>query len=198
MHHLYIQINSDELALQKEREQLLSWCKKNKVEQYCWIEDNITVGRIPEKLILSLLSGVEKGDTVVVSEFSHLGRSLAMYLTVLSDLEAKEASVVSLDGRVLEPGSEFSSYVRNLRDIVAIEKSMKAFLSKNVLHARRQEGAVLGRPFGAKKKPEKIVLYGKTELLEKMRAEGVSCSAIARELGVSRGTVYNYIKDKNL
>ena len=44
MHHLYISIYNDAAALQQEREALVAWC----VEDYDFIEDNLTIGRIPQ------------------------------------------------------------------------------------------------------------------------------------------------------
>lgn len=196
MHHLYIQLYTNELALQKERERLEELCSNNDVQDYSWIEDNLAVGRIPKKKVLFLFSAIRQGDTVIVYELSRLGRSLSMYGIVLGDLNDRNVTIISLDGRTLTPGPEFDSCVVTLRDIVAIEKNIKAFRSKDIISGKRQEGAVLGRPFGAKKKPEKNVLYGKTEQLDKMLSEGVSTAFIAKELDVSRGTIYNYIMAK--
>ena len=48
MHHLYLSIYNDATALQKERETLVAWCVENGLKDYDFIEDNLTIGRIPQ------------------------------------------------------------------------------------------------------------------------------------------------------
>lgn len=97
----------------------MAWCVENGVKDYDFIEDNLTIGRIPEKRIKALLEPIKHGDT-------------------------------------------------------------------------------LGRPMGARRKLEKIVLYGKTEELERLHAQGLSPQRIADALHVSRGTVANYLQANGL
>lgn len=75
---------------------------------------------------------------------------------------------------------------------------MKAFRSIDVIHAMREDGTTIGRPMGAKKKPEKIILYGKTDQLIRLYNEGQTPANIAAQLGVSRGTIVNYIRANGL
>lgn len=176
----------------------MSWCVENGVAEYDFIEDNLTIGRIPDKRVRKLLNPIRQGDTIVVSEISRLGRSLGMLQIVMNHLRDNECNIITLDGRTMEPNRTMSLFVNHLNDIVEIERKIKAFRSSDVIYAKREEGASIGRPVGAKKKPEKNVLFGKTDQLISLHNEGLSSARIAAQLGVSRGTVANYLKDNGL
>ena len=198
MHHLYLSIYNDAAALQQERETLVAWCVENGVKDYDFIEDNLTIGRIPEKRIKALLEPIKHGDTVVASEMSRLGRSLSMFQTVMNHIWNIECTIITLEGRTMEPNRTMTLFVDALIDIVELERQMKGFRSKDVLHGMREDGVTLGRPMGARRKLEKIVLYGKTEELERLHAQGLSPQRIADALHVSRGTVANYLQANGL
>lgn len=198
MHHLYLSIHNNAAALQQERESLVAWCEENGVGEYAWIEEDLTMGRIPEKRIKALLEPIKHGDTVVASEISRLGRSLSMFQTVVNYLCDNECTIITLDGRVMEPNRTMVLFVNSLNEIVEIERRMKSFRSGEVIHSRRMMGASIGRPVGAKRRPEKNVLYGKTDELVRLYQKGDSVVNIASQIGVSRGTVANYLKDKGL
>lgn len=198
MHHLYISRLSESEAIQKERASLVQWCEDRGVTQYQFLEEDIRVSRIPEKLILKMLSPVAPGDTVVVAQLSRLGRSLSMLATVMVELYNREVSIVCLSGRSFTPGDEYDAFVGNLLDIVSIEKDIKNYRSCDLVSVKRSEGAAIGRPKGSRKSAEKNVLFGKYELLEKMLSDGVPAYKIADTLGVSRGTVGNYIHSRKL
>lgn len=194
MHHLYISIHNNAVALQKEREALVAWCVENGVSEYDFIEDNLTIGRIPDKRVRKLLNPIRQGDTIVVSEISRLGRSLGMLQIVMNRLRDNECTLVTLDGRIMEPNRTMSLFVNHLNDIVEIERKIKAFRSSDVIYAKREEGASIGRPLGAKKKPEKNVLFGKEDELLRLHSLGYKPRMIAEVIGVSRSTVANYLK----
>lgn len=198
MHHLYLSIQNNAAAIQQEREALVAWCEANGVGEYMWIEDRLTMGRITDRLIMRLIAGVQKGDTVVASDISRLGRSLSMLATVLTELYRREVNVITLEGRTLATGRTMAAFTDSLNEIVAIERNMRAYRSNEVVFVKRGEGLPIGRPKGAKKAAEKNVLYGKSDELERLRAQGLSLQRIADHLGVSKGTIANYLKTRQL
>lgn len=171
----------------------MAWCEENGVGEYRWIEDRLVMGRIPDKQVLKLIAGVQKGDTIVAADISRLGRSLSMLATIMTEVHRRGVSIITLSGRTMEPNRTMSLFVNALNDIVVIEKDIKAYRSNEVLYIKRGEGAPIGRPKGSRKRADKNVLYGKEDMLRQLRARGLSPAKIAAELGVSRGTVYNYL-----
>ena len=111
MHHLYLSIHANTAVLQQEREALVAWCEANGVKEYTWIEDDLTMGRIPEKAIRKLLRPIGNGDTVVVSEISRLGRSLSMFQSVMNHIQENECTLITLEGRTMEPNRTMTLFV---------------------------------------------------------------------------------------
>ncbi len=198
MHHLYLSLHNNATALQQERESLVAWCEANGVKDYDFIEDDLTIGRIPEKRIKALIEPINRGDTIVVSQMSRLGRSLLMFQMVMNHIRDNECTIITLDGRTMEPNRTMTLFVNALNDIVEIEHQMKACRTVDIVHAKRTEGIILGRPQGAKRRPEKTVLYGKEDQLRALAASGHIDKEIAQILGISIGTIIAYRKAHNI
>lgn len=198
MPHLYISLHADEAALEKERAKLVEWCEKNRMGHDCvWIEEGLTQGRVSVRQIRRLLEGLSGGDVLVVSSLPRLGRSLAMLTTVLEILCERGVTLITADDSHHFPPSEATlAMVESLRMAVDLEKTIKAQRSCEALFVSRGEGQRVGRPVGSKRSPQKHVLYGKYERLDALHAMGLSVSAIAHELGVSRGPVTEYLNSK--
>ena len=193
MHHLYISIVPDPEALQRERTGLVEWCRDNNVGRYAFLEENLE-GRVTGRQINKLLRPVGQGDTVVASSLSRLGRSLTMVTSMLESILSRGASITCLDtGAVITDDQEGRAFLDSLRFAADLSARIRSERSNEALFAGRQAGRSHGRPAGSRRRPEKNVLYGKTETLEQLRSEGLSISEIARRLDVSRGTVSNYL-----
>lgn len=200
MHHLYLSYQPSETSLRKEREALEGWCREEGVKDYEILEENLTSGRISQRQMTKLLSPVREGDTVVATSLSRLGRGINMLLSVLKILHGKGASIITIDdGRIFRPDEATASFIADMGVFTRLNVKIKAERSNESLDRAKADGKRFGRPVGRKKAPEKNVLYGKTQLLDQMVAEGLSKSEIARRLDVSRGTIVNYLGnvDKN-
>ena len=130
---------------------------------------------------------------LIVTELSRLGRSLLEVMSLLHRM-------MELDVRVLatkegyELGNTISAKVLAFAFSLSaeIERSMISSRTKEALARKRSEGVRLGRPRGSYSKHTK--LSGREEAIRELLSKQVSRSAIARILGVHRGTVSNYIK----
>jgi DNA invertase Pin-like site-specific DNA recombinase len=76
-----------------------------------------------------------------------------------------------------------------------IERDLISERTKQGLNAARAKGRLLGRPKGSISTSK---LTGKDELIKEELKYGVAKAAIARKFGVSRTTLVNYIKTRNL
>ena len=122
-----------------------------------------------------------------------------MLLSVLKMLHGKGVTIITVnDGRIFLPDEATASYISAMESFVALATGIKAERGNEALDKAKADGKQFGRPAGQKKAPEKNVLYGKTEQLEALRAQGLSPQKIAVRLGVSRGTVANYLKAQGL
>lgn len=169
------------------------------VQKYAVLEEKLTDGRISQRQLAKLLSPVLPGDTVVATSLSRLGRSINMLIGVMKILSRKGATIITTDdGKLYLPGKSTEEFIANMEATAGIITKIKAERSSEALKKAKADGKQFGRPLGSKKVPEKNVLYGKTDQLIRLYNEGLSPARIAEQIGVSRGTVANYIKAKGL
>lgn len=175
------------------------WCEKGGIKDYKILEEKLTSGRISHSQLAKLLEPVHSGDTVVATSLSRLGRSINMLISVMKILSLKGATIITTDdGKLYLPGKSTEDFITNLEITAGIIRKIKAERSTEALDRAKAAGKRFGRPAGQKKTAEKNVLYGKTDRLVSLYSEGLSPAKIALQLGVSRGTVANYIKAKGL
>jgi DNA invertase Pin-like site-specific DNA recombinase len=78
----YIRVSTDKQTVENQRFEIQRFCSKQKLEIGRWIEETISGTKSPEKRLLgSLLVEVKKGDLIICSELSRLGRSLFMIMS---------------------------------------------------------------------------------------------------------------------
>ena len=194
MNYGYIRVSSDKQTVENQRYEIEKYCEKHAIKIDGWIEETISGTRLYNKRQLGqLLKRVKKGDMIICSELSRLGRNLYMIMEILNICMRRECMVRTIkDGYTL--GDDIQSKV------LAFAFGLSAEIERNLISQRTKEalarlkaaGHTLGRPKGAKGKKHK--LDEKKQLVERMRKDGASISSIARKLNVSRGCIYNVLK----
>lgn len=194
MHHLFLSYQPSHTALSNEKRVLESWANGAEVE-YTILEERLVNKRVSEPAINKLFNNVVNGDVVVATSLTRMGRSIKMLLSVMETLYTKGVTIYTIDDdKTYAPDRDTKSFIASMRKFSQLVTDIKAERGNESLVPLKESGQKLGRPLGAKKSPEKNALYGKIERLEELIAEGKSLNSIAMELGVSRGTIFNYIK----
>lgn len=161
-----------------------------------WIEDNGVSGtKEPEERKLGIiLQKMEKGDIIIASELSRLGRKTFMVMRILELCMKHEVKVYTVkDG--YELGDNIQSKVLAFAFGLAaeIERDMISQRTKEALARKRAEGIVLGRPKGSKTKTNKLSNH-KQQIISLLK-KGFSQNSIARTLGVHRHTINIFVKE---
>ncbi|MEY4934796.1 MAG: hypothetical protein RIS64_1155 [Bacteroidota bacterium] len=138
-----------------------------------------------------------KGDTLLVSELSRLGRNLLQIMSILNFCMEKEICVFTAK-EGYELGNNISSKVLAFAFSLSaeIERTLISQRTKEALARRRSEGVILGRPLG--RKSSVLKLTDRTEEFLFLQSKKLSKSEIGRRLGVHRTTVSNFIKSDKL
>ena len=184
----YIQNNASKTEQIRQHQALLSYAKDKGICLECVYVD-VSFANIQETILPSC-------NEILVYNISSLGESLAEIKDNLVFCKQHNLSV-----QAIEDGYDFK--VQNLTDDffkgieVAIEVRSR-LISKNtkkVLQQKKEEGMKLGRPFGAIVKKR---LEGKEEEIRQLLLQKVTKAEIARRFGVSRITVFNFVKRNGL
>lgn len=194
----YIRVSSDKQTVENQRFELIQFAQKNSLHIDGWIEETISGTMQYDKRELGkLLDKVKKGDMILCSEISRLGRSLFMIMEILNQCMQRECSVWTIkDGYRL--GDDIQSKVLAFAFGLSaeIERNLISQRTKEALARKKAEGVILGRPKG--KKSSHVKLTGKEAVISELLTQGVPKSQIAKIFKVNRNTVHKFIVDNNL
>lgn len=164
------------------------------IEKY--IEDEGVSGtKEPEERKLgTILKKIKKGDIIICSELSRLGRKLFMIMRILEHCMKCGAKVYTVKDNY-ELGDNIQSKVLAFAFALSaeIERNLISQRTKEALARRKLNGKKLGRQFGSKNKTHK--LEGKEDLIIKYLEKGVSKTKIAKSLDVSIPTLYKKLQE---
>src|SRR5574344_938341 len=194
----YIRVSTDKQTVENQRCEIDNFCTKKNIAVQQWIEETISGTKEPEKRALGkLLKRLNKGDILICSELSRLGRTLFMIMDILSACMKKEIQLWTIkDGYRL--GSDISSKVLAFAFGLSaeIERNLISQRTKEALARAKAEGKILGRPKG--KKSQKVKLSGCEEIIQKMIQQNIHRKEIAKVLKVDRNTLHKFICEKAL
>ena len=145
-----------------------------------------------------LFDSLERGDTLIVSELSRLGRSVGEIITTVDRLVHHQIRVFALkEGLRLTGAQDLQSRVIvTLFGLFAeIEHTLLSLRTKEALAAARAAGKRLGRPTGALGKSK---LDGKEQEIQTLLGLQVSKASIAKITGVDRSTLYHFMQSRHL
>ena len=145
-----------------------------------------------------LLHLLQRGDRVVVSELSRLGRSLGQIVAILDAIAKADVAFVALKEHIRVEGTRDiqTTVMTTLFALFAeVERDLISERTREGLARARASGKQLGRPKGALGVSR---LDGKEDDLRRVLELGVSKTAIATITGVSRPSLYSFMSTQGL
>lgn len=191
----YIRVSSDKQTVENQRFEIEKFCQHENIKIDGWISETISGTKNYDKRELGkLLQRVESGDLIICSEISRLGRSLFMIMEILNLCMSKGCRVWTVkDGYRL--GDDIQSKVLAFAFGLSaeIERNLISQRTKEALHRKRADGAILGRPHGTSGQ-KYCKLYRQENVIKELQSLGNSRTFIANTLNVHRNTLVNYIQ----
>ncbi len=191
----YIRVSSDKQTVENQRYEICQFCAKMGLGVDGWIEETVSGTTAYTKRRLGrLLKHVRKGDLIICSELSRLGRNLYMIMEILSYCMRRECAVWTIkDGYRL--GDDIQSKVLAFAFGLSaeIERNLISQRTREALARLRAEGKRVGRPPGKRSRPELSPLYGKEEYIRRSLQAGKSQRTIAKTLRCSPSTLRRYM-----
>ena len=192
----YIRVSTDRQTVENQRFEINQFCEKQELVVNKWIEETISgTKEVQERQLGRLLKRMKKGDVLICSELSRLGRNLLMIMGVLNECMNRDIQVWTIKDNY-RLGSDINSKVLAFAFGLSaeIERNLISQRTKEALARKKAEGVVLGRPKGSKS--AKTKLSGQEKQIKELLGKKVSYSAIGRILGVHRITVSSFVKEK--
>jgi DNA invertase Pin-like site-specific DNA recombinase len=154
-----------------------------------WFVDKITGSKAERKGLDEALAYVRPGDTFVVWKLDRAGRSLTHLIALLKGLQERGIEFISLTEQIdtTTPGGKLIFHLMGA--LAEFERDLIRERTNAGLAAARARGRVGGRP-------RKLKTNGKVTLARRMFADqSHSISDICAALGISRATLYRYVKE---
>lgn len=191
----YIRVSTDKQTVENQRYEINQFCKGQEIVINKWIEETISGAKnVDDRKLGKLLKKMKKGDILICSELSRLGRTLLMIMGILNECMNRDIQVWTIKDNY-RLGSDINSKVLAFAFGLSaeIERNLISQRTKEALARKRAEGVILGRPKG--RKSSKTKLTGQEKRIKELLDKKVSFSAIGRIVGVHRLTVSSFVKN---
>lgn len=193
----YLRVSSDQQDTHNQKFGLLEYCNNRNINPVKFIEDTAS-GKIAwkERAIGSILEKAIKGDLILVSEISRLGRSTLQVLEILEMAAKKEISVHIAKNHMVIDGSMQSTITATILGLAAqIERDFISTRTKEALAKRKADGFKLGRPKG---QSQLLKLDSYLDEINGYLKKGINKRAISKLIECSPSTLYLWLKRRKL
>jgi DNA invertase Pin-like site-specific DNA recombinase len=176
----YVRVSSDE----QKPERQLEGIELDKV-----FIDRASGKDVKRPQLEALLNYVREGDKLIVHSMDRLARNLDDLRRLVDSLTAKFVQVQFIKENLILTGED--SPLSKL--LLSIMGAFAEF-ERSLLRERQLEGIALAKKRGAYKGRKKCLTPEKVRVLKERIKNGEKKSTIARDFGVSRETLYHYLR----
>lgn len=201
MVYAYLRVSTDKQDENSQRLGVDGFAEKKAltIDKYV-IDDGISGAKeFKERKLGELIERLKRGDIVLVSEISRIGRKLILVLDFIRICSERGVMLYSIkDGYRIGDDIQSKVMVTVMGLCAEIERDLIRQRTKEGLARVRASGVTLGRPKGATTDLTKRKLYKKEELIIKELRKGTTQREIAKMCKVNRNTMNRYIKSRKL
>ena len=195
----YLRVSTAQQDVRSQRLAILEYARKHDFRIDDFIEATAS-GQASEKRrrLDELTSILQRGDRLVVSELSRLGRSLGQIVAILDAFAKAGVAFVALKENICVEGRrDIQTKVMTMLFALfaEVERDLISERTREGLARARSSGWKLGRPKGSLGVSR---LDGKEDEIRGFLELGVSKTTIAKITGVSRTALYSFMSTRGL
>jgi len=134
------------------------------------------------------LEYVRQGDTLVVTKLDRLARSTLHLCQIAEELERKQVALQVLDQNIDTNSATGRLLFNMLGAIAQFETEIRAERQREGIQKARERGVRFGK--------QKTLNQEEVVELQKRRRQGVLIKTLMRDYGLSKTSIYRYLKEK--
>jgi DNA invertase Pin-like site-specific DNA recombinase len=192
----YVRISTDKQDLERQDHLLLDYAHKNHLLINEFIRAEASSSKdTKEKKIDELLTNLSKGDMLLVTELSRLGRNMLETLDIVNELSQNGVSIIFVSQPELSTTGTHAKLLLSIYSYFAeAEREYISMRTKQGLAAARARGKLLGRPKGSRNKIRVLDPY-RDQIAEYLRI-GLNLASVMKIVNnqMERPISYNTLK----
>ena len=195
MVYAYVRVSTDKQSTETQRFEIKKFSKTKKIHIDRWIDETISgMKGIQNRRLGKVLRQARKGDVLITSELSQLGRNLMQVMSFLHQCMEQDITVYTIK-EGYELGNNLNSKILAFAFSLSaeIERNLISQRTKEALARKKAEGIQLGRPQGGRCRRK---LDGKEQIITQLLNERRTKLFISKVLGVHRQTLRMFIDDR--
>ena len=191
---VYLRVSTASQDTRSQKLELAEWLKKNAgTGQVVWYRDTFTGRTMNRPGMRKLEQDIAAGKIgqVLVWRIDRLGRTARELLAFLEELDGRGVEFLSLRDGIRGAGSATG---RLLRTILAGFAEYEREVISERIRAGQEQARSDGKTWGGRKPGERTTLTPeKLRAIRNLLDDGMKKTAIARQLGISRASLYRAI-----
>lgn len=192
----YLRVSTLEQDLEKNKYEILQLANDKNLGQVEFVEEKIS-GKThwKQRKIGLLIQNLGRGDTLLLNEFSRLGRSMLECMEIISIATEKGIKIYTVKGNWQLDDSIQSKVMAMVFSMASeIERDLISKRTKEALQTKKASGIKLGRPKGVGK--SKLDIH-KIEI-EALLKNGSTKAFIAKRYNTTPANLFNWLKNNEI
>ena len=196
MNYAYIRVSTEIQSYEGQRFEIEHWCHQNGIMIDRWVQEKVSgTQRLQKRTLGKLLKQMKKGDILVCTELSRLGRNMMMVMSILNTCSHKGIQIRSIKDNFELSDSLNSKIIAFAFSLAAeIERNLISQRTREALAAKKYAGIKLGRPIGPSK--QRICFEEHYEVILRNLENGQTIKDIAQKLKMHPNTLSRYLKER--
>jgi len=155
-------------------------------------EDKLSGKDTNRPQLQAMIEFVREGDTVLVHSLDRLGRNIDDLRSLVKDMTAKGVAVQFIKENLLFTGDSSNPFSELMLNMLA---SFAQF-ERAIIRERQKEGVQIAKAKGAYKGRKREMTEERIEELNRRVTGGEAKAVVAKEMKISRDTLYRYLESQ--
>ena len=196
MIYAYIRVSTEMQTFEAQKFEIEKWCTRKELVIDRWVEETVSGACKVEKRVLGkVLRRMSRGDVLVCTEISRLGRNMMMVMSILNTCSQKGLHIYSIKDNFELSDSLNSKIIAFAFSLAAeIERNLISQRTREALAAKKAAGMTLGRPKGPSK--ERLRFDSVLPEIKRRLADGATIASLAKRLKMHRNTLSRFLREE--